>query len=254
MMTFERWFIEQLPKTKTIVDELVSQNKVVVQTKADKSLVTTVDLQLSEWLTAELKQTFPGYTIVSEESTASQIEANKIIFIDPVDETSTFCDGGQDYAVLIGVVEDNVPVAGAVFYPARNELFYTTTERQVILKNCLTGESQEVLPVSGNAVPEQYITVLAKRRELLPQSNTILFDHLNFSNTYNNCRSVERVICGITLGHMYVWNGGAWDIAAWHALAACLGIQVKHSDGSAISYSAAQPLLINTLPIIFLHI
>ncbi len=252
-MTFEQWFVEYLPKTKTIINELVFQNKVVVHTKVDQSLVTSADLQLSTWLTTEFKKKFPNYTIVSEETAAPTTASDNIIFIDPIDETSTFCKGGVDYAVLIGIVENNLPVNGAVFYPARNELFYTTTTHEAVIKNYVTGIQQVLSPIQAVAVTNQYISVLAKRREFMPATMIVPEALLNFTNQYNNCRLVERVLRSETKGHLYIWSGGAWDIAAWHALAMCLGVQVKHSDGSMIRYSATQPTTINALPVLFLH-
>lgn len=249
----EQFYLQKLPHAKTIIEQLQSSNAITIQIKPDGSKVTSADLALNTWLTQELHNIFPEFTIVSEEdsSTHHTVSANTI-YIDPIDETGSFVRGEPDYAVLIGFVVKNEPVSGAVYYPKRNELLYVNSRSEVLVQNFTTQQHDQLSAIQAEQIEEPFVTVIQKNALKLDSTSILDSVPLNYIDTYNNCRSVERVIRGETKGHVYIWNGGAWDIAAWHALSNCVGVKVQHSDGSEIDYTVLDALAINKIPVVFL--
>jgi len=43
--------------------------------------------------------------------------------IDPIDGTSNFASGCPLYGTLIGLLKDNIPIAGGVALPSFNEIY-----------------------------------------------------------------------------------------------------------------------------------
>jgi myo-inositol-1(or 4)-monophosphatase len=88
-----------------------------------RDVVTSVDMALSAQLTAAIADAFPGHAIHSEEHSAEVPSSGFLWVIDPIDGTSNFTRGIPHYAVCLGLLEDGVPVAGAVYNPVTRELF-----------------------------------------------------------------------------------------------------------------------------------
>lgn len=87
-----------------------------------KDIVTDADLVIGKMLADAVGAAFPGEAIYSEEAPTGG--GNRIQWvIDPIDGTSNFSRGVPHYAICLGVLEDGVPLAGAVFNPATDELF-----------------------------------------------------------------------------------------------------------------------------------
>ena len=94
-------------------------------TKADRG----ADLAIREIL----QQAFPSDHLITEESFQKGLsipEQGRIWFVDPIDGTSYFVKGEDDYAVMIGLVIDQEPVLGVVFQPSTGILWRAIDTRQ----------------------------------------------------------------------------------------------------------------------------
>jgi myo-inositol-1(or 4)-monophosphatase len=88
-----------------------------------RDIVTSVDLAVDEFLVTAIKETYPDHSIYSEEAGNSGRAGTYQWVIDPIDGSSNFSRGIPHYAVCLGVLEDNIPIAGAVYNPVTKELF-----------------------------------------------------------------------------------------------------------------------------------
>jgi 3'(2'), 5'-bisphosphate nucleotidase len=99
------------------------------ETKQDGSAVTPADKKAHQIIKQRLAEQFPNVALLSEEGTAEEIaealKQNERFESDPLDNTSGFIKGRDGYSVNIGRVKDGFPVEGAIYFPARNEMFYT---------------------------------------------------------------------------------------------------------------------------------
>jgi len=88
---------------------------------------TAIDLQNEEFITQELLQEFPTYSIIGEESTGTgqlpPLSSNKTFILDPIDGTTNFASGLPLTCVSIGLCVDKIPVMGVVYSPMTNELY-----------------------------------------------------------------------------------------------------------------------------------
>lgn len=97
-----------------------------VTQKGDGSLVSAADMASNDALTKALRSLYPDDFIFSEEvasDAATVSAARRTWIIDPLDGTSAFLEGRDDFSVLVGLSVDHVPNAGILFLPARDELF-----------------------------------------------------------------------------------------------------------------------------------
>jgi len=96
-----------------------------IHTKATaRDLVTDTDRKVEEFIISGLKKHFPEYGIFGEESGMDHIEREHCFVIDPIDGTASFVHGLPNWCVSIGVVHDRRPIAGVVYQPATDDLYY----------------------------------------------------------------------------------------------------------------------------------
>ncbi|MGQ0640263.1 MAG: inositol monophosphatase family protein [Gemmatimonadaceae bacterium] len=99
------------------------RTNVTVETKADGSPVTVADRAAEDAARSWITQRFPADEIFGEERGPTGMpNAVRRWVIDPIDGTKSFIRGVPLWGTMIGVIERDVVVAGAVFCPAIDEL------------------------------------------------------------------------------------------------------------------------------------
>jgi myo-inositol-1(or 4)-monophosphatase len=97
-----------------------------VNQKIDGSLVSAADMASNEVLTQALHTLYPDDFVFSEEVACEPavVSASKRTWIiDPLDGTSAFLEGRDDFSVLVGLSVNHQPDSGILFLPARDQLF-----------------------------------------------------------------------------------------------------------------------------------
>jgi 3'(2'), 5'-bisphosphate nucleotidase len=125
-----------------------------VTQKADASPVTEADRAGERLILQRLSEVFPSVPTVSEEH-ASEFGAPEDIgprffLVDPVDGTKAFVRGDPNFTVNIGLIDNGVPVAGAICAPATGEVWFTTSNG--VLKR--TGAGRSRCPGDGPPWPK----------------------------------------------------------------------------------------------------
>lgn len=99
-----------------------------VTQKGPDDFVTSVDRILDQRLAQQFASWFPEDGIVTEENARSNEtfhqSYHRFWFIDPIDGTDDFIHGRPDYAVMVGLLEDHRPVAGWVYAPSDDRLYF----------------------------------------------------------------------------------------------------------------------------------
>ena len=86
-------------------------------------LVSYVDKGSEEMLVRKLGSILPEAGFNTEEGTSSKQGVKYCWVVDPLDGTTNFIHGVHPYAISIGLLEDNEPVAGVVYEVNGNEIF-----------------------------------------------------------------------------------------------------------------------------------
>ncbi|MCX7794516.1 MAG: inositol monophosphatase [Thermodesulfovibrionales bacterium] len=128
-MNLEKILIKLLEKTYQAGDLLkfyYSRGSEVTH-KGTIDLVTEADLEVEAFLKRELSTIFPEISILAEESHSdwSFLSSQELFFcIDPLDGTTNFAHGLPWFAISIALLRGNEPLAGIVYNPVKEELFY----------------------------------------------------------------------------------------------------------------------------------
>ena len=211
-----------------------------VDVKSDESPVTEADRQAERLILARVKQAFPDVPVIAEEDASvggvPLSIASRFLLVDPLDGTKAFVRGEAHFTVNIGLIENGVPVAGAVAAPATGEIWFTTSHGA---HKRVFGET-EGRPVRVRASSEG--------RRLALTSHTLKDDqYAKLQATYG---ITDRQPMDSSLKLCIIAEGGAdiyprhgttmeWDIAAGHAVLAAAGGTLTQTDGSPFVYGKA---------------
>jgi 3'(2'), 5'-bisphosphate nucleotidase len=208
-----------------------------VRQKDDKTPVTEADLASERVIVAMLADAFPDIPIVSEETVPEDgfvSPAARFWVVDPLDGTREFVARNGEFAVLIGLVENGVPVLGVVHGPAVN-ITYTahgagTARRRV--------GGTPFTPIAARAPAPDGIVVIHSRSH----------ENSRRLGEYLAGRPVrERRVCGSALKFGLLAAGEAdfyprfgttmeWDTAAGQALLEAAGGSVVNLAGERLGY------------------
>lgn len=88
-------------------------------------LVTAADREADVMIRGALEMSFPRDAVYSEESPddSSRFCRGRVWIVDPLDSTSDFLAGGDEYTVSIGLAVHGAPVLGVVYNPTRRVMF-----------------------------------------------------------------------------------------------------------------------------------
>ena len=96
-----------------------------VSRKGPCDFVTAADVKAEKTLFEELSKGRPGYSFLMEERGAVEgSDKTHRWIVDPLDGTTNFLHGLPHFAISIGLEREGVLVAGVVFNPVRDELFW----------------------------------------------------------------------------------------------------------------------------------
>jgi myo-inositol-1(or 4)-monophosphatase len=80
-------------------------------------VLTATDLAIGKLLVANIQQAYPDHNIIDEESGVVDRQSEYTWTIDPIDGTMNYAVGTPLYGIMIGLLKNNIPVAGGVCLP-----------------------------------------------------------------------------------------------------------------------------------------
>jgi 3'(2'), 5'-bisphosphate nucleotidase len=208
-----------------------------VEHKIDNTPVCEGDLASERIICAMLSQAFPDIPIASEELVAAEglpPWAARFWLVDPLDGTKEFVARNGEFAVLIALIEDGIPVLGVIHGPALG----------ITYAACGPGTATRQL---GSGKPEPI-------RARTPLADGLVVIH---SRSHENSRRLaeflrsykvrERKKCGSALKFGVIASGEAdfyprfgttmeWDTAAGQAILEAAGGRVETTAGNPLRY------------------
>ncbi len=106
-----------------------------IHTKNYNDFVSEVDHAAEAAILEVLKEAYPDHAFLGEESGKSSNESDYLWIIDPLDGTTNFLHGFQQYSVSIALQERGVLTQALVYDPSRNDLFTATKGRGAFLND-----------------------------------------------------------------------------------------------------------------------
>lgn len=106
-----------------------------IQSKSFNDFVTEVDRTAERTIIETLKGAYPDHGFLGEESGTSNVDAENVWIIDPLDGTTNFLHGFPQYAVSIALQQQGVLTQAVIYDPNRNDLFTATRGRGAFLND-----------------------------------------------------------------------------------------------------------------------
>ena len=204
--------------------------------KSDGSPVTIADQKAENILLAALADICPDIPVVSEENTDSHhLSAGRRFFlVDPLDGTKEFIktnDSGA-FTVNIGLIENDLPVMGIVYAPARNTLYWGYQGGGAFCR-----ETTRITPITIRNIPDDGAVAVASASHLDATTTNWLADQ-QINQTISIGSSLKFALVASGLADVYPRFGPTmeWDTAAGDAILRAAGGMVFHPDGEIYRY------------------
>jgi len=215
------------------------------RTKADYSPVSDADERAEEVILARLEEAMPGVPVLAEERAAREGVAERIedafILVDPVDGTREFIQRKGDFTVNIALICAGEPVAGAVFAPARREMYLGGSAASLLAGFAPGDRLSSGITLHTRAYPAGGLTAITSASHLDERTQAFLAER---SITDRTAIGSSLKFCWVAAGKADVYPRWGptmeWDTAAGHAVLAAAGGRVLKPDGSPFVYGKAQ--------------
>ena len=207
-----------------------------VEMKSDKSPLTLADKAAHAIIASQLEET--GLPLLSEEGRNINYEERKswnyYWLIDPLDGTKEFIKRTGEFTVNIALMHAHIPVAGVIYAPCIDILYYGSKETGVY--KIERGKEVQLSFIPKKRTIEELqqkeqITIVASKSHMNEETSDFI----------NQFRNANLSSMGSSLKLMLVAEGVAdiyprlaptmeWDIAAGHALLRSLNMGVYQTD------------------------
>ena len=87
-------------------------------------VVTEADLISNNLIVDAIKKEYPNHGIISEEIAATDIDAEYVWIIDPLDGTRNFATKTPLFGIMVALTKNKVVQLSAIFDPVHNEFFF----------------------------------------------------------------------------------------------------------------------------------
>lgn len=180
---------------------------------AQRDLVTSADVAAEKIIVRELRKAFPDDGIFAEESGTSDLDAEHVWYIDPLDGTTNFVHSLPMFCVSIARVTAGCPDVAVVYLPRLDECFTAAAGL-----GCQLNEQPVRISSTADLMQSLLATGFPYRRHVLEDNNLE-----NFNRLFLKQRGVRRMgsaaadlaylACG-RLDAFWELHLGPYDVAA----------------------------------------
>ena len=206
----------------------------IKEIKEDNTPVSNGDLEVNRILTEKISDLTPQIPIVSEETShnKSKKDLKNFGLIDPIDGTYDYINDLDEFTLNAGLIINNRAVAGIIYAPAKNRLFYSYE------KGCsfeIINDKHVKLDCSKTS--NNKLKFVSYSNKLKPEINKI-YQSMNVSEFKRMKSSLKFCVIASNEYDGYVAEPRAcgWDIAAGHAILENAGGIVTDFEGNEILY------------------
>jgi len=227
---------------------------VKIEKKADNSPLTLADRKSHEIISESLKSLFPDIPVLSEEGKSIPYQVRtkwtNYWLVDPLDGTKEFINRNGEFTVNIALMERDHPVAGVVFAPAIDLLYYAW-QKKGAFKQEPGGEIRSI------TVDGKYATgvVAAQSRSHASPEEIEFLKRFDVVRTVQVGSSLKFCMIAEGKAHIYPRFGPMmeWDTAAGHAVVEEAGGSVRSWSGSPARYNTEslrhQGMIVSSIPL-----
>lgn len=220
--------VEAVQKAGARVRELVLVG-FEVQTKQDRSPVTTVDHEVNRILHEMQRREFPQDGWLSEESPddPARLINRRVWIVDPIDGTKALVNRMPEFCISAALTERGAPIVAAILNPSTDELF-TAVRRRAVL------EWRARHPSPGHDVNP---VIMVSAWELRSGRWSALAETARCRPMYSIANALSLVAAGRVQATFTIEPENEWDLAA--------GVLLVEESGGAINDAVGNPFVFN---------
>jgi myo-inositol-1(or 4)-monophosphatase len=201
-----------------------------VQTKSDRSPVTTVDHEVNRILHEMQRREFPQDGWLSEESPddPTRLTKRRVWIVDPIDGTKALVNRMPEFCISAALIERGAPVVAAILNPSTDELFTAVRGRGLFVNGTritpsLAHDLDPVIMVSAWEFRTDRWSTLAEISRCRPM--------------YSIANALALVAAGRVQAALTIEPENEWDLAA--------GVLLIEESGGAVSDAEGKPFAFN---------
>lgn len=213
--------------------------------KPDQSPLTIADKRAHRTIEELLDPT--GIPLLSEEGTIADYEIRKkwshFWLADPLDGTKEFLNKNGEFTVNIALIEKQLPIAGVVYAPVTNYIYWGSTEgsfRAKVAQNEVLNESIRKLPLG--TIRKTFVVVASRSHRTSETETFIQSLETGGMPLEIKSKGSSLKICLVAEGSADIYPRLAptmeWDTAAGHAVA-------KFAGKTLFQFQSKKPLVYN---------
>lgn len=211
------------------------QGKVPVLRKDRGEVVTPADRESDARIRAGLLSAFPSDAVFSEETPddGARVGRERVWIVDPLDGTSNYVAGGDEYVVSVGLSQGGVAVLGVVYNPVRDELFAGAAGGGITLNGAPKAVSA--------AASIREAALLVSRKEWERGLSQALAGARPPALMASMAHKLARVAAGLADGVLSLKTRKEWGSCAGVALVTAAGGLCTHLDGAPVRFNRGAP-------------
>jgi len=203
--------------------------------KDDKEPLTEADLASDKIIHDVIS--LSSYPILSEESVDNldRLESKKIWIVDPLDGTSDFIQKTGEFTIMIGLVNDQKPIMGVIYWPTKN-ILYVSEKNKGAYK--LENDIWSQLSVSDE-IEISKSRVVGSRNHLSQQEKEFL-DMLKSKQFTSKGSSLKAMDISSSLSELYFTTTNKikqWDTCASWSIVNESGGKMTDMFGTELQYN-----------------
>ena len=201
--------------------------------KKDRTPVTNGDIEVNNIIVNSLKKITPDIPIVSEENEENKnFNLETFWLVDPIDGTYDYINNGDEFTLNAGLIINKKALAGIIYAPAKNRMFYTSGNK---LSFELKNGKEEI--INKKKIDKNNIKAVSYSNNLKAE---ILEIHKKLNvKEYVKMKSSLK-FCVIATGEYQIYvaepRAHEWDIAAGHAILENSNGVITDFNGNDIFY------------------
>lgn len=219
------------------------REKMRIDTKSGiADLVTEYDKNIQDKLAVGLKKILPEAKFIGEEGSNDKLsDAGYAFVVDPIDGTTNFIKDYHISAISVALLEGKEVVAGVVYNPYLDEVFYAIKGQGAYCNGKKISVSSQ--PMSNALV---LFGSSPYDKSLFKETLEILSEYFYKALDIRRCGSAALDLCSVACGRAEVYfelQTSPWDFAAGKLLVEEAGGVVTTLDGAPLSFEGKSSIL-----------
>lgn len=226
-------------KAGAAIQEIYDRSEgVVIERKADNSPLTVADRASHRVIAEGLASLHSRIPVLSEEGKEIPFSTrrgwNEYWLVDPLDGTKEFISRNGEFTVNIALMRNAEPVAGVVYAPALNRLYFAVRGEGAYLRD---GDGDTVA-IRADGAPSTGV-VAAQSRSHASEEELAFLKPFGVERTIQIGSSLKFCMIAEGKAHLYPRFGPMmeWDTAAGHAMVVEAGGTVRAWKGGPLRYN-----------------